>query len=1000
MVESGQMIRRILLLGCAFLLLMQWGCGGVGGGGGTGFSADSERTAIEGVLKGFMSSAGRKDSGAAQSFLSEGFRAQQTGNALAQLQIVGFGADPLDPTDNATFTFTVPEGGIYIGSPEYAEVFAFLDAPTGNRINLTFRMIKLEGDWYISDFSVTTDYTGAIHITTCFPLHVGDYWKYRQIVNGSESPYLVVRTVESVSQPGGASPVFTIRETFEPLKSGSLPAPTGGMFSRYGGLHRFSNTGGIWDYGPPPDNGFYSVFGNAPIPLAPEWVGVGSTTFTQAVTETFLGRSTSAQGFARIAQPWDYKDRMGEFPAIGLVFSLEYAQGARSPFFPTSFVKRWWYLKDGLGIVAQFFDDGNTWTTLQEEWLVEARVAGKILRPTDWPFEILTAGLLSDGNVGEPFQKGLTARWGTPPLVWTIRSGQLPSGLVLDASGGSLSGTPLTAGTFRFTVGVEDQNGRSATKEFSQKIREDMAIISPSALPPGRVNEPLSIALQGINLPTGARWGVASFTSLPGWLSLGSDTGILTGVPGLPGRSLFQIYVEDPKTHHRAQKTFELVIRPLVSGTISISGCLAFGGNEDPLFIVKFQDQNGQPVNVASDSLVPDSFSLFDRLVQKAAGPSTTRTAHPSMLTIQDGAVHLRFASGTVDMRSTTLELVASGVFSEDFTRVCTAGAYEPDNLGRFRDFTPWSALRTDGGTAIPRRICLADDPTATVASEVFILYKDSLRCVPIDFRKEGARPSVSLATARVSDWTGSQPGSDFVDIRVPAGGKNAFILHGTTTSPSLLSVGRGGAAANSWSLNADTAWTPCSAPRFLGLLNLAGSKDPVFLVGDRTWLLSYVLRSADFTLTQTSSFAAQTRGVTVRGQEIFTLLENGQVRSFRYDSAQGLIGGQSVGTLPTGGIPYPSVPEPSNTFGWDKAGTNLTFDVADPVNHRLLQFNLQTNLVSGRERGGDPELTSIRGRLNRPFSFVRFDPEGLRQFTIVADADGLQIFEDRDAQY
>lgn len=50
-----------------------------------------------------------------------------------------------------------------------------------------------------------------------------------------------------------------------------------------------------------------------------------------------------------------------------------------------------------------------------------------------------------------PFADG-----GISPYTWTLRSGQLPPGLSLQASPGRIMGTPTTAGTFTFVVRVTD----------------------------------------------------------------------------------------------------------------------------------------------------------------------------------------------------------------------------------------------------------------------------------------------------------------------------------------------------------------------------------------------------------------------------------------------------------------------------------------------------------------------------------------------------------------
>src|ERR1035441_3222073 len=61
------------------------------------------------------------------------------------------------------------------------------------------------------------------------------------------------------------------------------------------------------------------------------------------------------------------------------------------------------------------------------------------------------------GSVGAPYAVNFFADGGVQPVVWSIPSGQPPTGLSLCASPpATLDGVPTTAGTFTFTVRVTD----------------------------------------------------------------------------------------------------------------------------------------------------------------------------------------------------------------------------------------------------------------------------------------------------------------------------------------------------------------------------------------------------------------------------------------------------------------------------------------------------------------------------------------------------------------
>ena len=77
---------------------------------------------------------------------------------------------------------------------------------------------------------------------------------------------------------------------------------------------------------------------------------------------------------------------------------------------------------------------------------------------------------LTDGKVGVAYQVGLFAGGGVQPYRWSHVAGSLPPGLTVQASPGRVLGTPTTAGTFTFTVRVDDSGGQSATQQFAINV--------------------------------------------------------------------------------------------------------------------------------------------------------------------------------------------------------------------------------------------------------------------------------------------------------------------------------------------------------------------------------------------------------------------------------------------------------------------------------------------------------------------------------------------------
>jgi len=75
---------------------------------------------------------------------------------------------------------------------------------------------------------------------------------------------------------------------------------------------------------------------------------------------------------------------------------------------------------------------------------------------------------LPNGTVGTAYSQTLSAA-GDTPITWRVNSGSLPAGLSLNASTGTISGTPTTAGPSTFTVNATNSKGTDA-KQLSITI--------------------------------------------------------------------------------------------------------------------------------------------------------------------------------------------------------------------------------------------------------------------------------------------------------------------------------------------------------------------------------------------------------------------------------------------------------------------------------------------------------------------------------------------------
>jgi hypothetical protein len=130
----------------------------------------------------------------------------------------------------------------------------------------------------------------------------------------------------------------------------------------------------------------------------------------------------------------------------------------------------------------------------------------------------------------------ITVTGGQTPYTFSISTGTLPTGMTLDSITGVISGTPANAGTFDFTVQVEDStpapDQQIATQAFSLFIDSSLQIDETQLPPNGAVNVPYSFFMNPLGGTPPYTWSMASG---PHGLSIDSLSGELTGTPTAAG---------------------------------------------------------------------------------------------------------------------------------------------------------------------------------------------------------------------------------------------------------------------------------------------------------------------------------------------------------------------------------------------------------------------------------------------------------------------------------
>jgi hypothetical protein len=148
----------------------------------------------------------------------------------------------------------------------------------------------------------------------------------------------------------------------------------------------------------------------------------------------------------------------------------------------------------------------------------------------------------------------ISSTGGTPPLSYSISSGQLPVHMTLSTAG-KISGTPQAAGTFMFVVQVQDSHNPPRTAvspQFTITVSNPAppAIMCPGTLSGTTCQLPAVAALGNTVNVTFTATGTGPFawtaTGAPAMLAMVPTTGVLTGQATQPGANQpFTVTVRD-----------------------------------------------------------------------------------------------------------------------------------------------------------------------------------------------------------------------------------------------------------------------------------------------------------------------------------------------------------------------------------------------------------------------------------------------------------------------
>ncbi len=181
---------------------------------------------------------------------------------------------------------------------------------------------------------------------------------------------------------------------------------------------------------------------------------------------------------------------------------------------------------------------------------------------------ITTPSPLPNGDANSPYKATLNATGGTTPYHWSIAGAQgLPPGLNLDPNAGIISGTPLAAATYSFTVQVIDSANSGAGKTFFLTINPALNITTTSPLPNATVGATYSVAIAAAGGQTPYTFSVQATPFNPNPAPPGfslSPGGVLSGVPTTAGMYTFGVLLTDG-TGSQVSMSFALTVNPALA---------------------------------------------------------------------------------------------------------------------------------------------------------------------------------------------------------------------------------------------------------------------------------------------------------------------------------------------------------------------------------------------------------------------------------------------------
>jgi hypothetical protein len=170
----------------------------------------------------------------------------------------------------------------------------------------------------------------------------------------------------------------------------------------------------------------------------------------------------------------------------------------------------------------------------------------------------LGSGQRPSSEVGIRFGKTFTATGGSGTYTWALVSGALPPGVALDATRGTITGTPQTAGNFAFALTATDSEGRVANASAALTVAPRLAIRN-LRLKSAKLARSYQMKLATLGGVQPLTWRVVR-GKLPLGISLSQKAGTIAGTPRRIGSFPVTLEARDA-LGAKSRKTLVLLVK-------------------------------------------------------------------------------------------------------------------------------------------------------------------------------------------------------------------------------------------------------------------------------------------------------------------------------------------------------------------------------------------------------------------------------------------------------